>query len=365
MTDPTDLWFVRFPNGRLVRVAGTALLRQYLNAGRLPLGIQVRRSSADEWLALHRTEEFADLAEGSGERPALGSDGEPATVASRLDPTRLHLLGVRGLLQELLVSLDSLLRPDKLRACALAGLVLGALLALARFSAFEFGVWPPGWGWSLLLAGLLVGALLTALLSRLTYLELAQLRPAHWRDGLSGLVGLTLRLSLVQGAGFGSLAGLLALLHWLPAWLLRDVEGSAGAAFWQAAGHVAVAAGQVLCVAAWLAGLLLLPLPPLLVVEECSLASGVAQWLALLRRHLGRALLFEGLAVGVGLAVLAPFALPVLALLGWMPGEWLPLTARCTRDVLGGVAAGLLLGHFVVSNVFIYLNLRYASGHRR
>ena len=57
-----DQWFIRFPNGRILRAAGVAVVRQQITAGRLPPGTQLRRSLDEEWRGVGRFPEFADLA---------------------------------------------------------------------------------------------------------------------------------------------------------------------------------------------------------------------------------------------------------------------------------------------------------------
>src|SRR5205807_157003 len=125
-----------------------------------------------------------------------------------------ELLGVRPLLEELLAALDSALVVKKLGPAALAGLALGGLLALARYPLLPF--WREAQLWVLGALALLVVATLTGLLARLTYVELAQMRPARWRDARRGLVRLTVRVAVAQGAVLAALVGLVVLLRWLP-----------------------------------------------------------------------------------------------------------------------------------------------------
>ena len=56
-----DFWYIRFPDGRVLRAASTVVLRQELNAGHIPLGSTVRRSPSEEWVSLAWTQEFADF----------------------------------------------------------------------------------------------------------------------------------------------------------------------------------------------------------------------------------------------------------------------------------------------------------------
>jgi hypothetical protein len=383
-----DFWYVRFPDGRVLRAATTAVLRQELSARRIPLGSTVRRSPSDEWVRLEWTEEFADAVEElaasdrrengltnavnappaapTANRSANAVADHAATVGSRLDPAPLHLVGVRGFLDELLAALDSALVPKKLLLGLIAGLLLGSLLMLERAAWFEReSRWPAAAG--LLLVGcLLVFAGLTALLTRLTYLELSRLRPARWRQGFDGVERLTIGVVVSKLIVWGAVGGLIVLLRWLPYWLSPEAEEA-----WSKSQQIL--AGSVLAVA-MLVEALLWPvfvfwwlLPPLLVVESCTVWSGLRQWFALLRRHLGQVFLYQAMAVGLGVLVTTPFLLLIapLFLPSFSPPEALQEAARGTRYLLLGLACAPLLTYWITSNVFIYLNLRYGAGSQR
>jgi hypothetical protein len=393
-----DFWYIRFPDGRVLRAASTVVLRQELNAGHIPLGSTVRRSPNDEWVSLGWTQEFADLVEElaarqpAGGTPALRSASvpaakpqtpsrravnasgiavapaaeHPATVGSRLDSSRLHLIGVRGHLNELLAALDSALVPKKLLLGVIAGLLLGMLFLLLRAAWFEQdGRWLST-ALALLAVSLVVFDGLTALLTRLTFVELARLRPARWREGLDGLGRFLVWVVASQAIVGGAVWGLIVLLRWLPFWL-----GPAAEEAWSQSQQII--AGSVLALG--MAGeALLWPvlvfwwlMPPLLVVEDCTVWTGLRQWLALLNRHLGRVFLYQTMAVGLGVVVTAPFLLLIapLFLPTFYPPEALQEVARGTRYLLLGLACAPLLTYWITANVFIYLNLRYgASGQR-
>src|SRR6516165_9666671 len=133
MSQAADYWYVRLPDGRVLRAASTKVVRQEVGAGRIPPDSTVRRTPAEEWVSLEWTREFADLIDrrhsdsnaGPGTRPSHGSGQRPSTVASRLESERLHLVGIGGLLQELLAALDSTLVPQKLLVAVGTGLALG------------------------------------------------------------------------------------------------------------------------------------------------------------------------------------------------------------------------------------------------
>jgi len=383
-----DFWYVRFPNGHVLRAASTTVLRRELNARRIPLGSTVRRSPSDEWVSLEWTQEFADVVEELAARerreanltqassgaplPTVSrnsthaADDHPATVGSRLDPERLHMVGVRGCFDELLAALDSALVPKKLLLGLIAGLQLGALLALERASWFEHeGRWQTA-AWPLLVLCLLVFDALIVLIAHLTYIELARLRLARWREGMAGLGRLTvwaIASKLIVG---GAICGLIVLLRWLPFWL-----GPGPEATWSRSQQIL---GGTALVLSMVGEVLLYPvfffwwlLPPLLVVEDCTVWSGLRKWLVLLRGHLGRVFLYQTMAIGLGVLVTAPFLLLIAPL--FVPSFYLPEelqeAARGTHCLLLGLACAPLLAYWITSNVFIYLNLRYGTGSRR
>lgn len=380
-----DFWYIRFPDGRILRAASTALLRQELNAGHIPLGSTVRRSPSDEWVSLQWMQEFADLVEQRSPPPAPPADRESrrrtagvrgdtandvpkhtATVGSRLDSSRLHLVGVRGYLDELLAALDSTLIARKLLLGVAAGLLLGGLLALYRLSWFERD---SRWfvpGCCLAGVGLIVMDFLTALLTQLTYIELARLRPARWGEGLAGIGRLTFRLVLLHLLVRGSIWGLIVLLRWLPHWLGPAPEEPWTTGQQIAAGNV-LAVGMILETLLWPVFVFWWLLPSLLVVEDCSIGRGLRQWLALLRRHLGGVFLYQTAALALGGLVSAPLLVLIapLFLPSFYPPEALHEVVGGVRSVLLGLACAPMLTYWIVANMFIYLNLRYGASNRR
>ena len=149
MSEASDHWFIRLPDGRVLRAANTTVVRQQVVIGKIPPNSSVRRSPEDEWTALEWTREFADLKEeaaaAAGRREAkskqdaddavdLGADlrpdaGEGGGLSARLDRSRLPTIGVRAMAHELLAALDATLVRKKLAAAALAGLAAGLVLA--------------------------------------------------------------------------------------------------------------------------------------------------------------------------------------------------------------------------------------------
>jgi hypothetical protein len=208
-------------------------------------------------------------------------------------------------------------------------------------------------GWCLAAAALVVAAAVIALLARMTYVELSELKPAGWRESLGGLAGLVLRLVLAGGLVLALVLGLIVLLRWSPYWVMAAGQPEGPAL------DVVVVVTILAEVALWPFFALALLLASLLVVEDCSVVRGWRQWLALLRRHLGRAYLYEAMAAGLGLVVTLPLAFPLLAFTTLDLDERLLIPALFTRTVLFGLALSPLLAYLVVANVFIYLNLRY------
>src|SRR5262249_32203509 len=98
MNEVSALWYVRLPAaprlpaGRVCRAAAPSALREHVGAGHIPPGTLVRRPGDEGW---RRVEQARELGEGDGAAANGVTAGESATVAARLDPTQLHLVGVR------------------------------------------------------------------------------------------------------------------------------------------------------------------------------------------------------------------------------------------------------------------------------
>jgi hypothetical protein len=253
--------------------------------------------------------------------------------------------------------------PQKLLVAVGTGLALGVLGTLVELQALDLGS-------RALNIAVVLGTVLLLIsvpmgfLTRVTYVELARLRMARWHEGLDGLGFLAQRLALGLGLLAALLWGLIVLLRWLPFWILPDQDRS-WAWLGEAAAGAALAAGLALEVGLWAILVVSGLLAPLLVVEECPIGTGVIRWIALVRQHLGRVFLFEAMALGIGIIL----ALPCAALL--VPLHWLYVDPRlelafvCARNLLAGLAVGLLLAYVMVANVFTYLHLRYSTSPRR
>ena len=384
MSEASDTWYVRYPDGRVVRAANTTVVRQQVSIGKIPPNSAVRRSPEDEWTALEWTREFADLmdeAPAPARRPAkpkkpeaddaldVGGNHAPADdagpasgLSARLDRSRLPTIGVRAMAHELLAALDATLVRKKLAAAALAGLGSGLVLATWLVTP-EAGVEAAAPWARTVVAVVLLLVIVTAaaaLLTRMTFLELSRMRPARWRDGAAGLTGTTFRIAGTQLLTAGVAVLVIVYLRLGPRYLL-ECYAAAGAGQTLAAALAAV--GMIVEIVLWpIVGFALL-LPPILVVEDCSVGKALVLWLRLLREDVGRVFLYEALALGLGLAATLLLALPWLALFLYQPVEFpqlLPAIAF-TRTVLAGLALAPLLAYLMVANVFIYLNLRYEA----
>ena len=380
MSEASDTWFVRYPDGRVRRAANTTVVRQQVTIGKIPPNSSVRRSPDDEWTALEWTREFADLMEeppaarrgpipkresedaldlGGEERPPgeAGSGG----LSARLDRSLLPTIGVRGMSHELLAALDSTLVRKKLTAAGLAG--LGSGLVLASWTQLPAAPFEQAAQWVRTIVAvvllLLIITVATAMLTRMTYYELSRMRPARWREGATGLAGTTFRIAAAQllTAGVAILA--IVYLRLAPRYLLELSPGGVGQTV--AAGLAAL--GMIFELVLWPIVSFALLLPPILVVEDCSIGKALSLWVRLLREDIGRVFLYEALALGLGLAATLLLALPWLALFLYEPVEFpqlLPATAF-TRWVLAGLALAPLMAYLMVANVFVYINIRYES----
>src|SRR5262249_10203707 len=112
----------------------------------------------------------------------------------------------------------------KLNALAFAGLAFGFLAALSQLPWPDLGMYQVVIAWALAFAGLVVWTALSGVLTRMTFLELSELRPARLREGMKGLTRRTVRLLFAVLLGLGGVVLLLGLLRWATAWLLAPYE---------------------------------------------------------------------------------------------------------------------------------------------
>ena len=373
MPTTNDLWFIRFPDGRVLRADGAGTVRQQLAAGRFPPGTRLRRSLEDKWRSAERYPEFADVASAKREkngkevptpngRPAP-PQATPGTIASHLDPRQLGQVGVRAFFEEMLAALDSTAVGGKLLVAALAGMVLSALAVLARLPLFQPSLEEVGWGWLLVAGAVVVLAGLAAVLSRMTYAELSRLRPSRLRDGIPGVGKLTIRLTVAFTLLGGMILAMVLLLRWLPGKFLLLGEGREDQVWLLAAEVVATLAvpGEALL---WALLLMLMPLAALLAVEECSVVSGLWQWLKLVRKYPLRVLVAQSMIFSFAWLLTIPLGAVLAALWTWEPPSSLARTVDLARAVFAGLALSVPVAYVLVANVFSYLHLRYEAARR-
>jgi hypothetical protein len=363
MADVPDRWYVRLPDGRVVRAKSTKSLRYHISSGRIPVKSRVRRSPAEEWTALEWTTEFADIvASAPIPAPAAPSAAPPAPAAdaaqNRARAPEIKVLGAYGLMSELLNALDNTLNRTKLMPAAALGLVVG--LGGAVYEGLVVQLEPP-WSWSgeigIGVCVLMGFCLVTAVITQITFVELSRLRPARAKDIRAGLTRHTLNLVLAHFLVGGFLLLILLTLWKLPLWLMSPE----GPGLSEALLAPAIAVQLVWEVAFWPLFALMLLFGPIAIVEERSFAGIILEWWGMLRLHLGRLLLYETMALLLGLLVAAPFLLPVLltALFSWGESGLLGIVRHSTLAILGGLALTPLVAYLLVANVYIYLNLRY------
>ncbi len=320
MPEPADLWYLRLPDGRVVRAAASSL-RQQIASGRITHDVQARRTTSEEWRPLEAISEFSDVRTG----------GE--SVASRLDPAAMQFVGVRALLVELAAALDSALSRRKLWVTAFAAAAMGALIALRTADAtltwlFDGGV-------------ALVALVQVALLSRMTFHELSRLKPARIRDGLPGLPGLVVMLLFSVGL---LVAGLIATRVALP--LLGPMLPEE----WPRAALIEVAGLVLTLLLAW--GLVYLAtLPAVLVVEDSDLFAGLGAWRRVSR---GRGVLVaQWLTVAIALLLTGP-----VWLLAWASPN------AIWQALVQGAMVAVAVTYLAVANVFLYLHFQLSTGWR-
>src|SRR5437868_3201943 len=112
MADVSDRWYVRFPDGRVIRAKSTKSLRYHLGSGRIPAEARVRRSPAEEWTALQWTAEFVDIvspgsapADTAAPPEAGRTSIRAATPSSNVE--EMKVLGLRGMVGDLVSALES------------------------------------------------------------------------------------------------------------------------------------------------------------------------------------------------------------------------------------------------------------------
>ena len=361
MASSPELWYIRLPDGRVLRVRTTESLRRFLKSGRIPWESRVRRSPDEAWQTLTATPEFADLV------PAESSSAEPADEATpspepRVATPELRTLGLRGLVDELFNAFDSTLQRAKLNTAALTGLAIGVMLIVSDVAV---QLLPADWKWPLYLATAFVLLVLfnicTSILTQMTALEMSRYRPAHFNEVRAGMftyVGrLTCAISLVGGLMFG----LIVLLRLLPSWLTSPEAGQPGLGL-DTLLNVINGERLLLEVICWpILGYAMLMMGPIFIVEDFSIWQGLSEWINMLRQHIGRIYLYQAIAFTFAAVMTLPLVLPILLAFGFAGSNphTLSLGETVPFFLLVGIALTPMLAYLVVAHVFIYLNLRY------
>lgn len=371
-----DPWYVRLPDDRVVKAKSTASIRHHVEAGNIPLNSMARRNSDEEWVSLVWIAEFADLG-GGNRRPGLQDppkeqplslpemDLRPPQldikggVSARLDPMRLQTVGVRGLMEEMIAAFDSTVGGGKLTfagAVSVIGSLAVFLVIRGTLAVYSEGIWLAE-----VLSGVVAGfslAVLTTLLTRQTHEELSRMRPVSRSEAAEDIGPFLLRVFLAYVVTIGLGYGIIVLLQQVPDWLEKPLRSSGLStieivltAVWAMSLLVGIAVGCVFLVTQLL--------PPILVVEGCSLGDALREWRSLLREHRGRVLVYEGLALALALAT----ALPLLAATWFAQQHFGPLmpnaVVRALLLMVRALSFAPALAFLAIANLFIYLNLRY------
>lgn len=355
----SDLWYVRLPDGRVIRSRNTVSLRYHVRRGRIPPGSRVRRAPTDAWQKLH---EVADLAEAAAVAVARAhkNNGQLDALTRKRSRTAFQetrLLGVRGMVRELLDALDSSLNRAKMGTACL----LGMLGAIGSITWMLVGTLPVEWrtpaasAWAVLL--LLAACLGISTITQYTAIELSKMRQPRLRELWPSVVGQTVRLAAALLLVVGGGVALILCLRWLPGWLPDDHP------WWGYAASAALVLRLILEVVFWpVIALAPLLLSPILVVQDYGVLGGVREWWRLLRQHLGRIFLYEALATTLAAIFTVPLLIPI-GIASWSMGDHQPQVVEATVTVLRGIALTPLIAYLLVANVFIYLNLRFEFFH--
>ena len=374
MKDHHVPWYVRLPDGRVVTAKSTASVRHHVESGNIPLNSMARRDAEEEWTSLAWIAEFADLAGGGRNVATLETESPPPAVSkngsspeihlksgisSRLDPLRLQTVGIRGLVDELIAAFDSTVSTGKLTVAAITCTV-GALAVyiIMRLAAITYPDGP--WLASLLggFMGLVWLACATTLLTRQTHLELSTMRPVFPSEANTNAGSFILRVFLGYAATIGLAVGAIVLLQHLPEWVVRWTSGVSANAAEGIMTAVSVL-GVVAAVGVFALMLMSFLLPPVLIVEDCSLGNAIREWRSILREHRLRVMIYEGMALALAAVASLPVALPVYLAQHYgptIPANWV---GSAVPFALWGLALGPAIAFLAVANLFIYLNLRY------
>jgi len=357
-----DVWYVRLPDGRVMRSRNTISLRYHVRRGRIPPDSRVRRSRSESWQTLQEVEELSDAVavalarahKGNGHLNPLGR------VRSRAAFQEARLLGVRGLVRELLDALDSSLNRTKMGIACLLGMLGGVSFIIWNllFTMREEPWWAAAASaWAVVV--LLAACLGISAITQFTAVELSKMRQPRSAELWPGIVGQSVRLAAALLLVVGSGVGLILFFRWFPTWL---APGSGDDAWWSVASSAALVLRLILEVVFWpVIALAPLLLSPILVVQDHSVWKGVREWWRLLRQHLGRIFLYEALATTLAAVFTVPLLIPI-GIASWSLGVT-DGVVQAAVIVLAGIALTPIIAYLLVANVFIYLNLRFEFFH--
>ena len=362
MATGSDLWYIRFPNGRILRARTTEALRRNLKSGRIPWESRVRRSVKEPWQKLERTPEFAGIISAAN----TDAKGSQVSEAVLRDKTRAsgsaRASGVRGLAAELFIAFDSSLQRTKLTAAFLTGLGIGVALGISDV-AIPF--LPPDWAWAGYLGTALVLLMLcnicTSILTQMTAIELSRNRPARFREVRAGLLINAARLTCALGLVGGSIVGFIILLYVLPGWLTLVDAAPPGPGMETLLQLVNGTRFLLEMICLPVLGFAMLLMGPIFIVEEYSIWRGLREWIGMLRQHLGRIYVYQALAFAFAAVMTLPLIVLVVLAFGFAGGNphTLSLGDKVPFYLLVGIALTPMLVFLLVAHVFIYLNLRY------
>lgn len=375
MTNGHIPWYVRLPDGRVITAKSTASVRHHVESGNIPPNSMARQNQDEEWTSLAWIAEFADLVGGSRNVATIPEDSSPSKitngssadinlnsgVSSRLDPLRLQSVGIRGFVDDLIAAFDRTVSTGKLMVacvtCALGALAIQAVMRLTLM-AYADGTWL-----ALIFGGitaLVFFATVTTLLTRQTHLEISQMRPVLPSEANKNAGPFILRVFLGYGITIGLAIGAILLAQRAPGWTANLLDGlnRYGA---ELAVTVVVLLGVVVAVAMFAMILMSFLLPPVLIVEECSLGTALSEWRTMLRQHRLRLMIYEGLALGLAVIAALPVALPIYLAYHFGPETVGNVIGQAIPFAMWGLAIAPAIAFLAVANLFIYLNLRYEN----
>ena len=100
MSKASDAWYVRLPDGRVVRASSTGALRKHIGSGRIAPDSHVRRSPEQEWLSLEEAVLYYATGQvlwEAGSQIATLHGGHNAKSGLRSEVTVNSIIGVNGM----------------------------------------------------------------------------------------------------------------------------------------------------------------------------------------------------------------------------------------------------------------------------